>query len=228
MPVYRIHNFTGNLIAFHRPVKRTYFFLKWFENTQKWHRCDDDHPQISLHRSTAHNSTGEVNINLQLGRSTRNIHITADRYFLKSGTVSIPIVKKVGIAIQGIQGLKEYTVTLPHDAATYELDTILWIRRPPQQQPPVTVPVLQAQAPEPMPQRIAWLIAEDAFKRNEVCPITQDEILPITACVTTCFHVFNTEAFQRWAQQRPSQITPCPMCRKPCKMTVAYLEAASE
>jgi hypothetical protein len=225
---HRIHNFTGNLIAFYRPIKRTYFFLKWFDATQKWHMCEEDHPQISLHKSTAHDAMGEVNINVHLGRSTRNIHITADRCFLKSGPVYIPIVKKTGGAVEGIQGLKEYIVTMPHDAATYEMNTTLWMRRLPQAQALPIVPVLQAPAPEPMPQRIAWLIAEDASKRNEICPITQDEISPITACVTTCFHVFNTEAFERWAQQRAAQVTPCPMCRKGCSMTIAYLEAASE
>lgn len=225
---HRIHNFTGNLIAFHRPIKRTYIFLKWYETTRKWHRCEQEHPQISLHKSTAHDDTGEVNINIQMGRSTRNIPITADRCFLKSGTVYIPIVKKHGGALQGIQGLKEYTVTLPHDAATYEMNVNLWMRRLPQHDVQAQILPIVPVAPEPMPQRIAWLIAEDASKRNEVCPITQDEISPITSCVTTCFHVFNTEAFQRWAQQRPAQVTPCPICRKGCSMTVAYLEAASE
>jgi SUMO ligase MMS21 Smc5/6 complex component len=75
-----------------------------------------------------------------------------------------------------------------------------------------------ANLPEPIPRRIAWLVAEDASKNSETCSITLDEISPITASVTTCFHVFNSDAIAKWLTTNPL----CPMCKKRCQATVAF------
>lgn len=77
---------------------------------------------------------------------------------------------------------------------------------------------------KPIPQRIAWLIADDACKNKEVCPISTNEISPITAAVTTCFHVFESEHLSEWFAR--NRITKCPVCRQVCQMTKAYSEAA--
>jgi hypothetical protein len=76
---------------------------------------------------------------------------------------------------------------------------------------------------KPIPQRIAWLIADDACKNKEVCPISTNEISPITAAVTTCFHVFESEHLSEWFAR--NRITKCPVCRQVCQMTKAYSEA---
>jgi hypothetical protein len=74
--------------------------------------------------------------------------------------------------------------------------------------PPTTVP-RSIYAKNPIPQRIAWLIAEDAAKNDIDCPITLDTISPITASVTSCFHVFETVALERALKLNAM----CPMCR---------------
>jgi SUMO ligase MMS21 Smc5/6 complex component len=75
---------------------------------------------------------------------------------------------------------------------------------------------------EKIPQRIAWIIAEAA--KEELCPISTNPISPITASVTTCFHVFETEAINEWIARNP--VTPCPVCRKVCMATPAYSDSA--
>lgn len=224
----RIHNFIGNIIAFHRPIKRTYYFLSWNTTAREWGAYDRDHEVFSLHKSTAHTLHGAVDLNIRLGRGRNRISIVSDKCFLKSGNIYIPILKKVGNALPGIQKLKEYTAV--HDPATYTMDTRLWTVIP----PVAPAPALQEQPPAPalsqlnngIPQRIAWLIAEDACKRNDMCPITQEEISPLTSSVTTCFHVFNTEAIASWAARQKDAILPCPVCRAPCKTTMAYEETS--
>ena len=76
--------------------------------------------------------------------------------------------------------------------------------------------------PEKIPQRIAWIVAEDACKRGEDCSITLDAITPITAAVTSCFHVFDANAIAKWLETTPG--SQCPMCKKPAVATVCFTE----
>jgi hypothetical protein len=87
---------------------------------------------------------------------------------------------------------------------------------------PVPQPtVILATTLEAIPKRIAWLIAEDAAKNDEKCPITMELISPITASVTNCYHTFDTQAIMSWLINN----TTCPQCRKKCVATAAYTEA---
>jgi hypothetical protein len=85
-----------------------------------------------------------------------------------------------------------------------------------QQRPPVFKIILK-----PIPQRIAWLIAEESSKSKETCAITTDEISPITAAVTSCFHVFEYDSIQEWVNKNPARPT-CPVCREVCAITKAF------
>ena len=76
--------------------------------------------------------------------------------------------------------------------------------------------------PEKIPQRIAWIVAEDACKRSEDCSITLDPITPITAAVTSCFHVFDADAIAKWLESTPGSL--CPMCKKAAVATVCFTE----
>jgi hypothetical protein len=67
--------------------------------------------------------------------------------------------------------------------------------------------------------RIAWIIAEDASKKGETCAITLDEISPITASVTSCYHVFTTSALETWFQTK----SICPVCKQKATYTPAYI-----
>jgi hypothetical protein len=232
----RIHNFTGNIIAFHRPIKKTYYFFTWNTTAREWGEYDRDHENISLHKSSAHTLNGAVDINVRLGRRRVRVGIVSDKCFLKSGNIHIPILKVAGIAIQGIQKLKQYTVTVDHDTATYLMNTQLWLTPPasaaasasaaPAAAAASSASVSQVHQKKGIPRRIAWLIAEDACKRGEVCPIVQEELSPLTSSVTSCFHVFNTEAIASWAARQEGRELPCPVCREPCQTTVAYEESS--
>jgi hypothetical protein len=75
--------------------------------------------------------------------------------------------------------------------------------------------------------RIAWIIAEDASKKGETCAITLDEVSPLTASVTSCYHVFDTKALDIWFQTN----TTCPVCKQNTVATKAFhgvLEAEGE
>jgi len=76
--------------------------------------------------------------------------------------------------------------------------------------------------PEKIPQRIAWIVAEDACKRGEDCSITLDAITPITAAVTSCFHVFDADAIAKWLESTPGSL--CPMCKKAAVATICFTE----
>lgn len=227
----RIQNFTANIVAFYRPIKKTYYFFTWNTTARVWGAYDGNHENISLHKSTAHTLNGNVDINVILGRGRYRIGVVSDKCFLKSGNIHIPILKSTRTAIQGIQKLKQYTAT--HDTTTYLMNTRLWSVAPAAAAPTdassasaSSASHVHQQLQKGIPRRIAWLISEDACKRGEVCPIAQEELSPLTSSVTTCFHVFNTEAIASWAARHEGRDLPCPVCREPCKTTVAYEETS--
>jgi len=74
---------------------------------------------------------------------------------------------------------------------------------------------LQAQIQQKLPQRIARIIAEDALRNKEVCGITMEPIIPENSSVTSCFHIFETTAIDRWLQSH----TSCPLCNRECSVT---------
>jgi hypothetical protein len=49
-----------------------------------------------------------------------------------------------------------------------------------------------------------------AIKENMTCPISMNAIEQGTACVTSCQHIFERSAIQRWFQDN----TSCPVCRQ--------------
>lgn len=68
----------------------------------------------------------------------------------------------------------------------------------------------------PVPAHIANIIARDAIARNEICPITMDDITEDTYGVTSCFHVFNRDAIAVWLVTNNT----CPVCKQECTVTV--------
>ena len=66
--------------------------------------------------------------------------------------------------------------------------------------------------------RIAWIIAEDASKKGDKCAITLDELSPLTASVTSCYHVFTTTALDIWFQTNHT----CPVCKQRTVATRAF------
>ena len=214
----RIHTFVGQYICFFRRNKKTYYVLQWNSQRGKCLRSNPPLPELTLHRSNI-SRAGEVNINVATyaGAPAKLIPVTGDGFYIKSGDIRIPILKARNSLGQAFM-MTEYTVV---DAPFTQTDHLLWTL--------ATAPVYAAEPPplaiaqEKLPKRIAWLIAEDASKANDTCPISTNVISPITASVTTCFHVFETESINEWITRHPIN-TPCPVCRKPCDVTVAFAE----
>jgi len=86
---------------------------------------------------------------------------------------------------------------------------IIPVRRPPppQRQPPAVPPT----HPKPFPRHLVAAVLANAVANNAICPITMDPITPDTATVTSCGHVFQTEAIRHWLTTNAI----CPECREP-------------
>jgi hypothetical protein len=229
-----IHNFTTHHIAIHRPVKRTFVIFSWEEHVRKWIPYTNDLPELRLKRSSV-STQGVVQINVATRpyRGAMNIEVSSNDHYLTAGNIDIAIVKKTGTQLPQAFMKRDY----PAPPATAEVeitDKELWtVRASAQQEAAQQAPGLaalataaqqQQQPPpviKPIPQRIAWLIAEDSSKSKETCAITTDEISPITAAVTTCFHVFEYDSIQEWVNKNPARPT-CPVCREVCAITKAF------
>lgn len=219
----RIHRFNFNLIAFFRPVKRTYYIFSWNTELNLWCKYQEEHANITIHKTIAHGQ-GRCDINVQKGGSTRKyvLTVTADGHFLKIGDLDVPILKKISGHLSPTCIAREYTAEYTHEE--YQQDTRLWtisLQQPPPPLPPPPpqalvslVPVKQIE----IPQRIALLVVEDSVKNKEVCPITMEQITRANSAVTSCFHVFNSNSLETWLESKPIQ-SPCPVCRKQCTMT---------
>jgi len=238
-----IHNFTTLHIAIYRPVKRTFVVFSWEAEVRKWIPYTDDLPELRLKRSSV-STQGVVQINVAKRpyREAINIAVFSNDHYLSAGNIDIVIVKKGGTQLPAGYMKKDY----PAPPATAEVeitDKELWTVRDAaqqeaaqevpglaalataaqqqQQQPQVQVPPVIKIILKPIPQRIAWLIAEDSSKSKETCAITTDEISPITAAVTSCFHVFEYDSIQEWVNKNPARPT-CPVCREVCAITKAF------
>ena len=75
-----------------------------------------------------------------------------------------------------------------------------------------------AAAPAPMaslPPHITKIVLADAIRKNDVCPITSEDITETNATVTPCGHVFTTAAIAHWFSI-PSSNGRCPVCKQKC------------
>jgi hypothetical protein len=221
--VERIDNFVGNRIAFYKPRKHTYYLMAWAHVARYWvsSQLNPVPALISKHKTRTHRNS-VVTIRISNGR---NMEISSACEYLRIGNENIAIVKRVGGAtmptsfsridfIGGVAG------------ADYLRDDNLWslvVEAPaaaPLSAAPVVVPVVVGTRAllDPLPKRIAWLIAEDASKNNETCSIALDPISPLTAAVTTCFHCFDNDSITIWMATHNT----CPQCRKKCLVTKAF------
>ena len=217
---HSIYNFLGNLIAFHRPRKNTYYLMSWSTQQRYWTTANvrANVGPIKRHGSGLHRVASYVVIRLQNGAS---VEIGSNGDYLRIGECNVPVVKRViGPPIPLSMVNNDFGgVTL---GDPYLRDVELWTVPPPADPEaaavaPAVAPAI-ATAAKPLPKRIAWLIAEDAGKNGDKCAITMEPISPITAAVTTCFHCFDHESIQTWMESH----TTCPQCRERCAITKAF------
>jgi len=124
-----IDNFVNTMVAFHRPIKRTYFILRWDSNIRRWRKySNEDHEIGTLHRS---NSLPPASCKLYIknGRNTYNITIRADGYFLNMGGDIIPIVERTAGQIKQSSIGTEYTTRELVDQTLYNENIELWSTR---------------------------------------------------------------------------------------------------
>ena len=68
-----------------------------------------------------------------------------------------------------------------------------------------------------MPAHIKRIIIEDSIRKKESCAISYDEITQENASITSCGHVFKTDAIKIWLS-RPSSNGQCPICKQNCQL----------
>jgi hypothetical protein len=227
MATVNIHNFLYNKIALQRrrgPNTYTIFF--WDVPAQIWRPVVRDMNPIFHHQSTSQPQAATVNITLtpwlpphavRGNRYQRPVLCTGK--FLKATIEGqsefIPVVT---LRVPVPQSLKkrEYISVDPEEPASQAVN--LYTVRPAAAAPAQVAKPKPQQTPlTPIPKRIAMLIAEDACKKDESCPISMEVLTVDTMAVTTCFHVFNQDAIAGWFAQSDSKT--CPVCRASCEVT---------
>ena len=66
-----------------------------------------------------------------------------------------------------------------------------------------------------LPIHVSKLVLADSISKNEACPISCDPITQENATVTSCGHVFTTEAINHWLSLASSKGL-CPVCKQRC------------
>jgi len=66
-----------------------------------------------------------------------------------------------------------------------------------------------------IPQHIIRALLRDAAMQEEECPITSCEIDVTNGAITSCFHLFEKTAINKWLSM-PNSKDKCPVCNAPC------------
>lgn len=211
----QVELFREAYIAIYRPNKKTYTILGWVPDGRYWKRHVPTPESIQLTTIRVQNIP-ETLANINYIPFNNDLHrrviCTATGEYLAYETYSIAILRKRASSPASFPPhifINEFPCTARSDPPV----TIppLWTLR--------VEPVLPRQEIIPLPMRVAWILAEYASRQGETCSITLDEISPVTASVTTCFHVFDTNALDRWFQTN----TSCPICKQKTLATRAMV-----
>jgi hypothetical protein len=66
-----------------------------------------------------------------------------------------------------------------------------------------------------LPQHVANIVLADAISKNEVCPISSEDITMENGSVTSCGHVFCKSSIDKWLSSSASK-GACPVCKQIC------------
>lgn len=214
-----IHQFRDSYIAIYRPNKRTYTILEWVAGTNYWkrHLTDPDHlAQIQLCTQTIPPAPTKINTIRGNTATNRFVKCIASGQYLLYNGHHVAILQKTVDSASNFQSTLFAGEFPGHTLPVGETvtDRPLWTLNG---DDPVPTPVPK-RASVAIPMRIAWIIAEDASKKGETCAITLDELSPLTASVTSCYHVFTTKALDIWFQTNNT----CPVCKQKTVATKAF------
>jgi hypothetical protein len=81
--------------------------------------------------------------------------------------------------------------------------------------PPPPEPEIIEKPPAPVPVFVAEILLKDAMTKEHCCPISMEPVKPGETTVTSCFHIFQTQAIQEWCKGHCT----CPVCKQSCVMT---------
>jgi len=229
-----IQTFRERYIAIYRPNKKTYSILNWVADGACWMRAiqsdDATIAATTLRTSATPHAPVEINTHYNNTNPQQRVKCVASGQYLRWREFDVAIIQKKrgsGPPFQDALFVNEFicTTTAHETPGTRPL----WTLYPPVAAP-VAAPVNTVYAHvstikfEPLPKRIAWIIAEDASKKGETCSITLEPISPITASVTTCYHVFDTDALATWLVTKNT----CPLCKQKTVATVAFDQPKAE
>lgn len=69
----------------------------------------------------------------------------------------------------------------------------------------------------PLPKYIADVLVKNAIEKEECCPITMETLSIESACITSCFHMFEKSAIETWLNDEKNH-SKCPVCKQVCKI----------
>jgi hypothetical protein len=218
-----IESFLSNYIAVYRPNKKTYSILQWHAEFHYWKRAllePELQNNITIRTRTIPTAIVKININRSNTNENRFIKCIAYGKYLVYGTNCVPIIQCRSSSTRKFPlstFAGEFACTATSEEHANLIGESLWtLRAEPEQLPVLDIITTVI---EPLPQRIAWLVADDACKNGEICSITLETISPITASVTSCFHTFETNAIEKWLMSNEN----CPMCKKKTVATKAFI-----
>ena len=99
----------------------------------------------------------------------------------------------------------------------YEVDNLPLasvVAEPSVSRPPVSQP--QAISLPSLPAHVKNIIIADSISKKESCPISSIDIDKTNASVTSCGHVFTTDAITHWLSM--SSRKECPICKQKCSI----------
>jgi hypothetical protein len=218
-PQRSIQTFLGSRIAVYRPNKKKYSILEYNAHGHIW---VSNYEQIQEGSVSLNQLEQLETVNVILAtRNDKMVHCKADGRYLvwihEGAIYAVPILHKKPTSPNNF----------PNSYFAYEFDCMAYSGEPPVPNlwilAPLVVPpplVERAQLPKEIPQRIAWIVAEDVSRKEENCPITLEPISPLTAAVTSCYHVFDANAIASWFESH----SECPVCKTNCVITVCFNE----
>jgi hypothetical protein len=218
-----INIFRDPYLAIYRPNKKTYSIVQWVDQGRYWKRTLVDYDLIAtttLRTQLIPLGNCEINIYPNNTNQAILVNCVASGQYLRYGNFDVAIIQKKPNSRASFRA-NIFMCEFPCTTVTQET-----------QETPGTLPLWTIGdpnriythissitiKPQPLPTRIAWIIAEDASKKGETCPISLDAISPITASVTSCYHVFDSNALATWLRTKNT----CPMCKQKTVATVAY------
>jgi hypothetical protein len=221
MPDREIAIFREAYLAIYRPIKKTYSIIGWIPEGSYWKRAKPpthgEEPAISIRYQTIPPATAKINVIKNNTRDILNIQCMASGQYLIYGSYRIPII------VKKLQSPCSFPFSIFTSEFSCDIETLEVSEVAPLWQLTLEQPV-QIKKKQGIPQRVAWILAENACQKDETCPITLDTITPMTAAVTSCFHVFQKDALTRWFLTN----TKCPLCKEDTVATEAFTEEILE